>query len=85
MPQSERCLCCSDRFVSKLYATCLFGAPLLACRNPRDYFAIFDNVETREADGRYAHFELISCKCVDTYVRIKKNQNQVGPLLCMLD
>lgn len=46
-------------------------------RNPRDYFAIFDSVETREADGRYAHFELISCKCVDTYVRIKKNQNQV--------
>ncbi|CAL8468305.1 g7845 [Coccomyxa elongata] len=46
-------------------------------RNPRDYFAIFDNVETREADGRYAHFELVSCKCVDTYVRIKKNQNQI--------
>ena len=27
--------------------------------------------------GRFAHFELVSCKCVDTYVRVKKNQNQV--------
>jgi hypothetical protein len=56
----------------------------LECRNPRDYFAIFDSVETREADGRYAHFELVSCKCVDTYVRIKKNQNQVHCCLLLL-
>ena len=27
--------------------------------------------------GRFAHFELVSCKCVDTYVRVKKNQNQI--------
>lgn len=59
--------------------TCTGGSTRVfePCRNPRDYFAIFDSVETREADGRFAHFELISCKCVDTYVRIKKNQNQV--------
>ena len=47
------------------------------CRNPRDYFAIMDAIELREADGRFSHWELISCKCVDTYVRLKKNQNQI--------
>ena len=47
------------------------------CRNPRDYFAIFDGIETKEPDGRHAHFELLSCKPVDAYCRIKKNQNQV--------
>ena len=30
-----------------------------------------------EPDGRYSHFELVSCKCVDTYVRVKQNQNQI--------
>lgn len=29
-------------------------------------------------DGRYARFELLSCKPVDAYCRIKKNQNQVS-------
>ena len=48
-----------------------------ACRNPRQYFKIFDDIEMREKDGRYAHFELLSCKPVDAYCRIKKNQNQV--------
>jgi phosphoethanolamine N-methyltransferase len=46
-------------------------------RNPRNYFAIFDSAEIEEADGRFAHYELVSCKCVDTYVRVKKNQNQI--------
>jgi phosphoethanolamine N-methyltransferase len=46
-------------------------------RNPREYFAIMDGIEQREADGRFSHWELISCKCVDTYVRLKKNQNQI--------
>lgn len=46
-------------------------------RNPRDYFAIFDKVENMEEDGRFSHFELVSCKCVDTYVRVKHNQNQI--------
>lgn len=36
-----------------------------------------DALEQKEADGRYSHFELISCKCVDTYVRVKKNQSQI--------
>ena len=31
----------------------------------------------RQADGRYARYELVSCKCVDTYVRLKGNQNQI--------
>ena len=34
----------------------------------------------QEKDGRYAHFELLSCKPVDAYCRIKKNQNQVPVL-----
>ncbi|KAK9830089.1 hypothetical protein WJX72_009725 [[Myrmecia] bisecta] len=46
-------------------------------RNPREYFAIFDNVEVEVADGGFAHYELISCRCVDTYVQLKQNQNQV--------
>ena len=48
-----------------------------ACRSPKDYFAVVDSLENQEADGRYSHFELISCKCVDTYVRVKKNQSQI--------
>ena len=27
--------------------------------------------------GKFAHYELVSCKCVDTYVRVKQNQNQI--------
>jgi hypothetical protein len=38
---------------------------------------MFDAAEVRLADGRYCHFELASCKCVDTYVRVKQNQNQI--------
>ena len=53
-----------------------------ACRNPRQYFKIFDDIEMREKDGRYAHFELLSCKPVDAYCRIKKNQNQVHACSC---
>ncbi len=33
--------------------------------------------QVEEENGRFAHFELVSCKCVDTYVRVKKNQNQI--------
>eukprot|EP00775_Hariotina_reticulata_P003093 gene3093-3372_t len=47
-------------------------------RNPRDYFAIFDKAELLSADGSSsAHLELVCCKCVDTYVTVKKNQNQI--------
>lgn len=46
-------------------------------RNPREYFKIVDETENAEPDGRYSHFELVSCKCVDTYVRVKQNQNQI--------
>ena len=46
-------------------------------RSPKEYFAVVDALEHKEADGRYSHFELISCKCVDTYVRVKKNQSQI--------
>lgn len=46
-------------------------------RNPRNYFELFDSAEVEEANGCFAHYELVSCKCVDTYVRVKKNQNQI--------
>lgn len=46
-------------------------------RNPREYFKIFDSVQEVLPDGRVAHFELVLCKSVDTYVRVKQNQNQV--------
>lgn len=46
-------------------------------RNPREYFAIFDAVSAPQPDGRVAHLELVCCKSVDTYVRVKQNQNQV--------
>jgi len=34
-------------------------------------------LQVSQPHGRFAHFELVSCKCVDTYVRVKKNQNQI--------
>jgi phosphoethanolamine N-methyltransferase len=46
-------------------------------RDPRAYFALFDGVEVAEPGGGYAHYELVSCRCVDTYVRLKQNQNQL--------
>ena len=46
-------------------------------RNPRKYFAIWEATEIEQPDGRFASYELVSCKCVDTYVRLKGNQNQI--------
>ncbi|KFM27020.1 Phosphoethanolamine N-methyltransferase [Auxenochlorella protothecoides] len=46
-------------------------------RNPREYFKIFDECEVVQPDGRVAVFDLVCCKSVDTYVRVKQNQNQV--------
>jgi phosphoethanolamine N-methyltransferase len=46
-------------------------------RNPREYFAIFDGVSIPQPDGRVAHLELVCCKCIDTYILVKQNQNQV--------
>ena len=46
-------------------------------RNPREYFAIFDGAHYNVADGQVSHLELVCCKSVDTYVRVKQNQNQV--------
>lgn len=46
-------------------------------RNPREYFRIFDECEVVQPDGRVAVFDLVCCKSVDTYVRVKQNQNQV--------
>jgi phosphoethanolamine N-methyltransferase len=60
----------------------LFNAPFFQFhderRNPRDYFAMFDGAEVVSADGASSsHLELVCCKCVDTYVTVKKNQNQI--------
>lgn len=46
-------------------------------RNPREYFAIMDSARVEVGNGLYAHFELVSCKCVDAYVRHKANANQI--------
>lgn len=60
-------------------------------RNPRDYFAIFDTAEIlldaagaelpvgspAESAVSSSHLELLCCKCVDTYVTVKRNQNQI--------
>lgn len=46
-------------------------------RNPRQYFHIFDNAKILKPTGGYDHFELVVCKSVDTYVKVKQNQNQV--------
>lgn len=46
-------------------------------RNPREYFRIFDAVRHVQPDGKVAHLELVLCKSIDTYVRVKQNQNQI--------
>lgn len=46
-------------------------------RNPRQYFDIFDKTRVARPDGGYDYFELVVCKSVDTYVKVKHNQNQV--------
>ena len=46
-------------------------------RNPRQYFDIFDNTKIEQEDGSVDHFELVVCKSIDTYAKVKQNQNQV--------
>lgn len=54
-------------------------------RDPRDYFALFDGAEVRLDDveggddgtATWAHWELVACRCVEAYVRLKANQNQL--------
>ncbi|KAG0590208.1 hypothetical protein M758_1G079200 [Ceratodon purpureus] len=46
-------------------------------RQPSDYTKIFEQTHVEEADGSFYEFELVGCKCVGTYVRNKRNQNQV--------
>jgi phosphoethanolamine N-methyltransferase len=46
-------------------------------RNPRQYFDIFDKTKISRPNGGYDYFELVVCKSVDTYVKVKQNQNQV--------
>lgn len=46
-------------------------------RNPREYFRIFDGAEVAAGAGKASWLELVTCKCIDTYVRVKHNQNQI--------
>lgn len=46
-------------------------------RDPNDYFCIFDKVVWTDSKGRKFRFELVNARCVETYVKIKKNQNQL--------
>ncbi|XP_024372759.1 phosphoethanolamine N-methyltransferase isoform X2 [Physcomitrium patens] len=45
-------------------------------RQPNEYTNIFQQAYIEE-DGSYFRFEMVGCKCVGTYVRNKRNQNQV--------
>lgn len=38
---------------------------------------VFEQTHVEEANGTFYEFELVGCKCVGTYVRNKRNQNQV--------
>lgn len=46
---------------------------------------VFEQTHAEEADGSFYKFELVGFKCVGTYVRNKKNQNQVRKPLTLLD
>ena len=46
-------------------------------RDPRAYCAMFDGAEVQLDDGSYAHWELVACRCVEAYIRLKANQNQL--------
>jgi phosphoethanolamine N-methyltransferase len=46
-------------------------------RDPSFYNQIFAGLHCQEADGSFWELQLVDCKCVDTYVTYKKNQNQV--------
>lgn len=49
------------------------------------FFQVFEQTHVEEADGSFYKFELVGFKCVGTYVRNKKNQNQVCKQLVFLD
>lgn len=49
------------------------------------FFQVFEQTHVEEADGSFYKFELVGFKCVGTYVRNKKNQNQVRKQLIFLD
>ncbi len=44
---------------------------------PGQALQVFEQAHVQE-DGTFYEFELVGCKCVGTYVRNKRNQNQVG-------
>ncbi|KAL6764977.1 S-adenosyl-L-methionine-dependent methyltransferase [Haematococcus lacustris] len=47
-------------------------------RNPREYFRVFDQVRQPGVGSEPgAQLQLLTCKCVDTYVKVKRNQNQL--------
>uniref|UniRef100_A0A6U9RMU1 phosphoethanolamine N-methyltransferase n=1 Tax=Picocystis salinarum TaxID=88271 RepID=A0A6U9RMU1_9CHLO len=46
-------------------------------RNPREYIQIFEDAQARATDGKLSQYRLESVHCVDTYVKYKKNQNQL--------
>ncbi|GMH44018.1 hypothetical protein BSKO_11952 [Bryopsis sp. KO-2023] len=47
-------------------------------RDPNSYFCIFDKVSWTDSKGRKFRFELVNARCVETYVRIKQNHNQIA-------
>jgi hypothetical protein len=47
------------------------------CSNPREYFRMFESASWRDPAGQLHTLQLALCKCVDTYVEVKHNHNQV--------
>lgn len=39
---------------------------------------VFEQTQIEDDAGNFYEFELVGCKCVGTYVRNKRNQNQVS-------
>lgn len=72
LPGSCVCPCADCCFIPRPGAVIWQGD-----RNPRQYFAFFDAAEVQLEDGTHATFKLEFCRCVDSYVKMKHNQNQL--------
>lgn len=47
-------------------------------RSPADYFRMLEEVSTEVSPGRWACYEMDFCRSVESYVKVKGNQNQLA-------
>lgn len=47
-------------------------------RDPNEYFQILDRTLCLSDGGLKYKFDLVHAHCVETYVKLKKNQNQIA-------